>query len=296
MQPTQVPLDIADVLRVRAPKGDCVPILFDVPHAGRTYPDDFGSCLPLTKLRRAEDAFVDLLVDNAPLNGITVVEALFPRAYIDPNRGENDLDPALLSEPWPGPAAPTVKSDMGIGLIRRHVIPGQSIYDRKLSAAEVRDRIEGYWLPYRQAVTSQLASLQERFGSVLYVQWHSMKSVGNGATPDGAGMRRPDIVLGDLHGASAGASTTAMLRDAFAQRGLRVRINQPYAGGDMLAAIGDPARGIDGVQVEINRRLYLDEDAVELNDGAAALQRAIDGVSEVLAERFSMSLRLSRTA
>ena len=46
------------VLSVIPPAGEVVPVVFDSPHSGKAYPDDFGSVLPPGALRAAEDAFV----------------------------------------------------------------------------------------------------------------------------------------------------------------------------------------------------------------------------------------------
>src|SRR3546814_5718428 len=73
-----------------------LPLVFDSPHSGAIYPADFGHAAPLEILRRAEDAFVDELFVDAPAHGASLLAALFPRSYIDPNRHEADIDLSLL--------------------------------------------------------------------------------------------------------------------------------------------------------------------------------------------------------
>ncbi len=48
------------------PTGPALPLVFDSPHSGRDYPEDFGHAVPVDLLRRAEDAFVDELIESAP--------------------------------------------------------------------------------------------------------------------------------------------------------------------------------------------------------------------------------------
>ena len=70
-------------------------------------------------LRRAEDMYVDELFANAPKFGATLIQAHFPRSYIDPNRALDDLDPDLLSDDWPHPVQMGERSRSGHGLIWR---------------------------------------------------------------------------------------------------------------------------------------------------------------------------------
>lgn len=268
---------IPGVLARHEPAGPGIPLLFDLPHSGRAYPADFNPAPPELILRRAEDAYVDDLLAGVEDRGVTLLKALFPRAYIDPNRAEDDIDPDLLAEPWPGPVNPGPKSAMGIGLVRRLIVPGAPVHDRKLTVAEVRGRIDGYWRPYRAALSETLAGLRARHGRAWHIQWHSMKAEGNAATPDGPGARRPDFVLGDLHGAANDGRLTAVAAAALRALGHSVAINDPYAGADLLRACADPAGGVHSLQIEINKRLYMDEDRIEKTAAFAGLSRALTG-------------------
>jgi len=272
------------VFRLHRPPGDTLPLLFESPHSGRDYPDDFASALPLDVLRRAEDAYVDELLADAPAAGATVLAALFPRSYIDVNRADDDLDPALLAEPWPRRLRPGAKSAAGIGLVRRIVTPEHEIYDRQLSLAEVRHRLDTYWRPYRERLETRVGELARAHGRLLVVQWHSMKSHGNAATPDGPGARRPDIVLGDRHGRSALAAVVAATRALFEAEGFTVAINQPYAGTAMMERLCNLGPNVAALQIELNRALYLDEERVTPHAGFDDLQRQVAAVTRGLAD------------
>ena len=54
--------------------------------------------------------------------------------------------------------------------------------------------------------------------------------------------------------------------------GYKVSRNSPYAGGFTTSSLGKPDQGQHAIQIEINRRLYLDEDNVELNHGFERLK------------------------
>ena len=93
--------EIPGVLWRRDPQATEVPLVFDSPHSGSHYPEDFRFCCPLNLLRTAEDAYVDELYAAAPEFGATLIGAIFPRSYLDPNRAADDLDNALIDGPWP---------------------------------------------------------------------------------------------------------------------------------------------------------------------------------------------------
>jgi N-formylglutamate deformylase len=278
---------VPGVLEVVRPSAEPRPVLFDLPHSGRDYPADFGSRLPLEVLRRGEDAYVDELLADAPGHGITVLRALFPRCYVDPNRDEDDVDPALVADAPPDTFRPSDKSLRGIGLIRREVTPEYRIYDRLLGHAEVTGRIERYHRPYHAALSKQLELLHGMFGAVCHVDWHSMKSVGNANTPDGPGARRPDLVIGDLHGGACSPALTDLVEQTLRGLGYTVSVNDPYAGGGVLRRHADPAAGIHSLQIEINRALYLDEIKVEPTDGFEGLRSDLANLSAVLAKIVS---------
>jgi len=236
-------------------------VLVDSPHSGMTWPDDFAPDAPRSAILTTWDAFVDALWSGAPAAGATLIAATFPRAYIDVNRAVTDLDPALLAEPWPTPLAPTAYSQRGMGLIRRSALPGVPMYDRLLTVDEVQRRIDECYLPYRQALSAHLDLLHVRFGDVWHINVHSMKSRGNAMNVD-AGAARPDVVVSDRRGGSADPVHTAWVAEWFRDRGYSTQVNDPYQGGDIVASAGAPARGRHSIQVEFNRALYMNEDAV----------------------------------
>jgi N-formylglutamate deformylase len=273
-----------DALQIQRPSGGSVPLLFDTPHSGRDYPVDFGASAPLAGLRRGEDAYVDELLEGSTDFGVTVLRALYPRCYLDLNRAPDDIDQGMLQGEWPGPLAPTEKSERGLGLIRRLVVPEIPIYGRLLSVAEVQARIARVYNPYHKALGQLRAELVEEHGKLWHINWHSMKSVGNAMTPDGPGTKRPDFVVGDLRGKSAHRSFTDTVVGLLEEQGYRVTVNDPYAGGLILKEMGDPGAEIHSIQIEMNRALYLDELAVEKTDGFSGLKKNLMRFIRELAE------------
>ena len=106
-------------VRRHDPKVAPIPLVFDSPHSGTDYPADFDHSVSRAMVRQAEDTHVAELYRAAPAQGATLVEALFPRAYIDPNRHVADIDADLLVGEWPGPVNVSRKTELGIGLVWR---------------------------------------------------------------------------------------------------------------------------------------------------------------------------------
>ena len=98
--------EIPGVLWRRDPETAEVPLVFDSPHSGSEYPEDFRFCCSLDVLRTAEDAYVDELYAAAPQLGATLIGAIFPRSYLDPNRAADDLDATHIDGTWPTPLLP----------------------------------------------------------------------------------------------------------------------------------------------------------------------------------------------
>ncbi|KVL30947.1 N-formylglutamate amidohydrolase [Burkholderia sp. MSMB1835] len=267
---------------VAPPTAPALPVVVDSPHSGIAYPPDFSTVASDDAIRTTWDAYVDELWSGAPARGATLLRATFPRAYIDPNRAEADIDATLLAESWPEPLAPQPYTQRGMGLIRRDALPGVPLYDRKLSLAEVRHRIDAYYRPYRRALACIGEPLHAAHRALWHIDCHSMKSRGNAMNVD-AGALRPDVVISDRRGTTAAPAFTAWTAQWFAGAGYRVQVNDPYQGGDLLTALADPARQRHSIQIEFNRALYMDEAAFAKHAGFAALKRSVDAYLDALA-------------
>jgi len=259
-------------------------LLYDSPHSGRRYPQDFETSLEKVVLRRAEDAYVDELIAGATKHGAVVLDAICPRCIIDVNRAESDIDLTLLREPWPGEVCPTDKSARGLGLVRRFVTPGVEINSRPLEISELRNRIENSYRPYHAALDELVQEILAARGFVWHINWHSMKSIGNAMTPDGAGAKRPGFVVSNRDGQSASRELTEWVVGALKSFGYAVSLNDPYKGGTIVERIGSPGDNIHSIQIEINRALYVDEELVETHEGFAELAKNIETFTSGLAE------------
>jgi N-formylglutamate deformylase len=271
---------------LRLPEGDPVPLVCDSPHSGVLYPDDFGHVVPFDQLRGAEDTDVHVLWQALPSVGATLLAANYPRAYIDPNRDIDDIDPGMRAEPWPTPLHPSEKTRLGIGLIWRDA--GKSgkwpIYARKLPVAEVQQRIATCHAPYHAAMREQIEAAHARFGAVWHLNLHSMPADSYEGLQIQSDHPLADFVLGDRDGTTASPEFTALVAEALRRRGFSVALNDPFKGVALIARLGRPAERRHSLQVEIHRGLYMNETTRERSAGFAALQNALTAVSREIAD------------
>ena len=144
----------------------------------------------------------------------------------------------------------------GLGTIARIVADTEEIYRERLPIGAAFERIERLYRPFHAALAELLETTRKRFGIAVLIDCHSMPSASMGQAPGG----RPHFVLGDRFGASCDAKLTALhARYVLQGAGYEVQVNRPYAGGFITEYYGNPARGVQSLQLEVNRGLYLDE-------------------------------------
>jgi len=257
------------------PKAEPLPLVVDSPHNGTHWPEDFDHIVTEAELMTSVDAFVDELFGHAPAVGGTLIAALFPRAYIDPNRAEDDLDEKLVDGAWPYPLNPGQKTEYGMGVVRRLILKGRPLYDRPLPVAAVQRRLSDFHAPYHAALEAAIGRAMAEHGAAYHINCHSMKPVGNAMNLD-AGVPRPDFVVSDRNGETADSDFVSHVTTVLRDLGYRVQVNDPYKGAEIIRRHGDPAAGRHSLQIEINRALYLDGESFEKTEGFADLKRSLD--------------------
>lgn len=257
-----------------------LPVLISVPHAGRSYPASLTEQvrLGMPHLLPLEDRYADLMLDDAVAEGAQALVARVPRLWIDLNRDAREFDPAMIAgEMGVAPlASPKVRG--GLGLIPRKVRAGE-IWRHKLPASELQLRIADIHRPYHAAIAGALSLMRQRFGVAVLLDLHSMPPV-----VDRSGEGAPQIVIGDRFGRSAHGRFTARALAELEAAGYATSVNAPYAGGHILDRHGHPVSGIHAIQVEIDRRLYLDSALEQPGPGLAAVRRLIARLVQALAD------------
>jgi N-formylglutamate deformylase len=265
-----------------SPVPQAAPLLLTSPHSGRVYPQAFlaASRLDALAIRRSEDSFVEELFADCPALGVPLLSANFPRAFCDVNREAWELDPAMFEDALPAyvnAASPRVSA--GLGTIARIVGNGEPIYRHKLRFAEASARIAACWQPYHQELQRLIDATLDKFGVCLLLDCHSMPSI-----PGARATRAPDVVLGDVHGTSCAAPMSRFIEGKLTQQGLKLRRNDPYAGGFITRHYGRPRDGVHVLQLEFLRSLYMDEAHFVKTEAFAGLAETLTDLIRSLVE------------
>lgn len=226
-----------------------LPVLLSVPHSGRDYPEWLVAMASAGKpsLIALEDPLVDRLVWRAIQRGCGAVIARAPRAAVDCNRAEDEVDPSVVEGVRRGRV--TARARGGLGIVPGRTQQHGYLWRRPISRDQLDERINQAHRPYHEALEQQLALLLDRFGCALLLDCHSMPP-----PPEGI----PPVVFGDCRGRTAEGwiSREAM---AIAKRcGFDAGLNDPFAGGHVIERHARPARGVHALQIELDRRTYLD--------------------------------------
>ena len=266
------------------PEPSTLPVLIAVQHAGRDYPASMFEQMrsPGFAVLRLEDRYADRLGEAvARLTGAALLVARAPRAMIDLNRAEDEVDWEMLARgraDLPGNYAPGLRARSGLGLIPRRLPGLGELWKQRLAESELTERIELVHRPYHQCLAATLTELRERWGAALLIDLHSMPPLGwRGGQP------APEFVLGDRFGASCHGALVASCFAYFGEQRRAAAHNRPYAGGHVLERHADPDRAIHALQLEIDRSSYLDARLDETGAGLAAVAHVLAGLVRRLA-------------
>ncbi|HEX4739240.1 MAG TPA: N-formylglutamate amidohydrolase [Allosphingosinicella sp.] len=258
------------------PLGPESPVVLSVPHAGRAYSDALlaAARLPRRRLETLEDRLVDRLIWRAVAAGAVAIVAEAPRAEIDLNRDERELDPALVvPRPERSELFESARTRGGLGLVPDRIAGAGPIWRQRLSAQELARRVETIHRPYHRAIENALSAAKQRFGIAVLLDCHSMPPRGGGAA---------SVVLGDRHGASSAPELTEAAERMVVEAGFAVARNAPYAGGHVTERHGRPAENVHALQIEIDRALYLGPDLRSPGPRFDPVSRLIASVAEAL--------------
>jgi N-formylglutamate amidohydrolase len=275
-----------DAVIVHGPRVPQVPLVLDSPHSGQVMPADFDTVQPLAALREGEDCFIDTLWQPATARGVALLAAQFPRTYLDANRHAEEVDLDLLDAPWPHPWRAISKGAIGKGLVWRTLGVDRPLYTRKLTVAEVQRRIAGCHQPYHATLAGLLDAAHARFGAVWHINCHSMGAATSALIEGVEGQPRADFVLGDRDGSTCDPAFTTFVRDMLAGFGYRVAVNDPFKGVELVRAHAAPAAGRHSLQLEVNKRLYMDEATLQPTAGFEPLQQQLMALVDALLGHF----------
>ncbi|MFC0677386.1 N-formylglutamate deformylase [Lysobacter korlensis] len=239
------------------------PLLVSLPHDGHVIPPEIAARMVESACVAPDtDWHVSRLYAFARELGASMLVPRYSRYVVDLNRPPDD------TSLYPGQNT--------TGLCPTVQFCGQPVYrdGQAPSEDEVAQRVDRYWRPYHEALRSELDRLHAMHGRVVLLEGHSIKGDELPFLFEG---RLPDLNLGTAGGASCSQQLQSALEGVLsAQQTYDWVVNGRFKGGYITRHYGEPARGIDAVQLEISQRVYMDEATFEYDqDKAANAQRVL---------------------
>ncbi len=265
------------------------PVLISVPHAGRTYPTELLDNLriPPAQLIRLEDRYSDRLAVAAQEAGFPSIVATRPRAWIDLNRSVYEIDPAMIADLPPRVSIqPSRKVRGGLGLVPRRLSGAGNLWRGKWKHDDIVSRIETDHQPYHRQISDTLGRIRDMHGGAILLDIHSMPPLYCEQN------RSVDFVVGDRFGRSAGSRYSELAKSYLAGKGFRTELNHPYSGGYILDQHGQPHMNVHAIQIEVNRKLYLDQRLESPVPAAGEIADLIAGLARMLARLLPGQLQL----
>lgn len=259
------------------------PVVVDVSRSGREYPEEFRSPVSFTAIHDNVSMYVDQIWQATPEVGGTLLYATFPNFWIDVNRDELDIDADLIEGTWPVPLQPT-RSRTGLGLLKSKSRYGEAVHERKLTVAEVMERMDRYYHPYHAELKALLARRHAQFGTVYHLSGHCMSATGAPTHAD-AGKPRADFCLSNRKGETCSQELMDFVAGIITQAGYTCSFNDPYLGGEIVRRYGAPQQGVESLQVEINKKQFMDTTTFKKTAGFAAIQATARAIVTALAQR-----------
>lgn len=246
-------------------------VIIHIPHSSTVIPPQYRAGILLSdaelkqELLRMTDHFVNDLFNipaaHCHLNFVS-------RLVMDPERFRSDGQESM--------------AEKGMGVVYTQTSAGLPL---RRTNQRLREKIVGkLYDPYHAKLTRRVDTILETHQHCLIIDAHSFSSAAlpyeqRSATENPED--RPDICLGydPFH-----ISLNLLRRstDYFAGNGLTVAHNDPFAGSLVPIKHYHQDGRVQSLMVEINRKLYLDEQSGEKNDNYEPMHKLIIGFFEML--------------
>ncbi len=244
-----------ETFTVSQPTAPEVPVIVEVPHAGiHMDPQSLALCsAPTRSIGRDADLYVADLFSAAPSLGAHLIFSHMSRYVCDLNREPTDVD-AYTSTNGAADSSPH-------GVVWRKTTEGRPALSTPVPGAEIERRLNLIYRPYHDRLSTLISEKREKFGFVILLCGHSMPSFGR------LGERRADVVPGTQGYSTAHGSVIRTTEQVTKQAGYDLAHDSPYRGGYSTQHYGSPGAHVHAIQIELSRRLYMDESTLAKNDG-----------------------------
>ncbi len=225
-------------------------VLIHVPHSSAKIPPEERDSILIDddSLFREKLRMTDWYTDELfCVDGPDVQKNSFSRLLFDPERFRDDRQ--------------EIMSKFGMGAIYTKTLDGRKL--RNLTVKKREEMIRKYYDPYHFALAKKVEELLEKFGKCLIIDGHSFPDSPLAFESDKTSVR-PDICIGtdEYHTPEALAR---VIEEYVKDNGLTVRRNFPFAGTIVPMKYYKSDKRVSSVMLEVNRRLYINEETGEKN-------------------------------
>ena len=212
------------------------PILVSIPHGSTFVPAELRRRMHMTDrgVKLQSDPYT---VDIFDVPNAHVVKARISRLVVDLNRAPDDIEMELK-----------LSAD---GVVVSVDLDGKPIYKDPPSFEVISERVNQYHDMFHERIEELKPKVK------FMIDGHSMRSHGPVTKAD-AGLERADIALGNRDYTTCSRKMTRKIMKFFEEKGFSVAINKPYK-GRFIIGYHCSRRGLPGIQVELNERIYMGE-------------------------------------
>ena len=222
------------------------PLLLHVPHASTVIPlEEFSRFCPID-LADEQLKMTDRYCDEL-FTGYEKVVFPVSRLVCDPERFRDDAQEAM--------------SRIGMGTVYTRTSSGELL--RRVTEEEQEEMLQRYYDPHHRLLTAAVEAKLQIHGRCLIIDGHSFHPMPLPYEPDQE-PDRPDFCIGtdQYHTPEQMAALAA----GFLRReGFPVSLNRPYAGSLVPLKYYRRDRRVCSIMIEINRRLYMNENGQRSN-------------------------------
>lgn len=238
-----------------------IPLLLTAPHSGERIPPEAAWLEPIPQLTLLTDVdrFVDQLYSDAACRlHLPFLTTTIHRYAADLNRYPDDIDQDSVQ------GVPAASGIFPTGFHWVKTTQGEALLTQPISQALHQEITRRYHDAFHQRVAELIAQIRVQTNSpvVYHLDCHSMPSQGTKAHRD-QGQGRAEVVISDSEGKSASRFFRDAVVSAFQKESFQTALNWPYVGGRITQRYGKPNQGHHTIQIELNRKLYMNEKTKE---------------------------------
>ncbi|MFQ3251632.1 MAG: N-formylglutamate deformylase [Glaciecola sp.] len=243
---------------------EILPILLHVPHASKHIPTSLREQFTISdkelelEINKLTDHFTDWLIAPLSVPAENQVVSPISRLVVDMERFADDSLESM--------------SQIGMGVIYEKGSQLQNIR-RQLTKPEKASLISNYYNRHHQILTTQTASMLQRYQQAIIIDVHSYPKTTLPYERDPQ-QPRPEICIGtcDYH---TPIELESALVNSFRSEGFEVGLNTPFAGTLIPTEFWQKDQRVFGFMIEVRRDVYMNETSFTLLDNGDVVRNKI---------------------